>query len=131
MDKSAYNFQNVAGETAEDKILRACEIIRSSGLGIRDGQVVAGGNNVMAKNALDAISPLEKESFLKGECAFKKEVIAFLDAFSEKKYAEAGKCAQAMVCLGWNTDARPVSFDRESAGVSAHASLVSKGITPK
>lgn len=122
MSTGVFAFKKVAKETLENRALRACEVILSSGIGIRGGQIVAGGNNVMADDTINAFTDDDLIALRGSDMG----ELAAMAIEHRKSYINNGhdllcikNCVSSMVRmgeLGWGADIEITNFDLNAIG---------------
>lgn len=135
---SAFAFQKKANETLEQKALRICEIIVSTGVAIRGGNIVPGGCNVAASNNARAMSDAELKKLRdtkKEELILVADLIAARQAYivSDSKYdldTIAHKAVQ-LRSLGLLAGATPSNFDRNAVGAALMGCKAQEGVAKK
>jgi len=109
-------FTEVKDETLEQKALRVCATIVSCGLGIRGGEICAGGNNLKAQNAVDSISDEDCLKLTTLNDPILYEAAMMIGCYASEIYSGAGATVTRMLEAGWKTDAKPLNYDVNAAG---------------
>ena len=129
-------FSEGAKAALDQKIIKACETIVKSSLGIRGGRIVSGGNMVSAEHAANSISEAELKYFNeanKGDSTrpgyymglvvlaeFAKTLFqpdggsAVLG--TDKLLSAVAAAASMTKKMGWETEAAPLNWDVNAAG---------------
>ncbi len=139
MSDSQNAFAELQGETLEEKALRVCGVIASSGLGIRGGQITIGDDMVAVENAVKLIS-LEKlkQSINREEMGDRRFYIADLAYTIIRKtrdnitYTQPPMHSCVSLCVELskytNMEAKPVNYDLNAAGVKRETYVEPEGL---
>lgn len=130
---SMFAFQEKAGETLEQKALRICEVILSSGVGIRGGEICAGGNNVMAKNSANAITDAEIQYLIGQESALSQQMGVLIQNFKNISNDKSFRDNVVLAAIALRKDgllqsAKPTNFDINAAGARFRGYAEPKGL---
>mgnify|MGYP001415488025 CR=1 FL=1 len=126
MTASKVDFQESSTDTISRQLAKTCNVIVSSGIGIRGGQITFGGNNVLAQKAamsiqekaLDRVNDNHGEQTRAMADVVRAAQSMYMMSTTEQKSALtalAGKIV-GLKKSGWQSDAKPVNFDVNAAG---------------
>lgn len=132
VSKNMFAFHKIAGETLEDKALRACGIIVSSGLGIRNGKICVGGNNVMANNTVYVFDEKDMDVLRASDDILVNDALKIIEE-RKKGYDVVHLNAMAILATemienGFNFLQKPTNFDINAVGAMRHGYKEPEGI---